>query len=204
MSIALAVMSGGGETTSQRRGGAGGKQTDHGRETVAETDTENERRSPPNKLSDSSTMSGAGKTTSGVKRTKNIILDSPREGGMTKMLLLLRRRCPTLNCQGHSQKIPTHSEGWLSSTTSHLRLAFLSADGDCTLSRMMNPFQSCTFTDRVPIYSGDREELLISPSTIHPAPSNMQYSSIGKNNNHQLRCFTLVYFEIVIVLISVI
>lgn len=82
MSIGVVVMSGGEETTSQRRGGAGGNQTDHGRETVAETDTENETRSPPNKLSDSSTMSGAGKTTSGVTKTKNMVLESLKEGAM--------------------------------------------------------------------------------------------------------------------------
>lgn len=112
MSLESVVMSGGEETTSQRRGRAGGNQTDHGRETVVETDTENEMHVLPSKLSDSSTMSGAERTDSNVKKTKSMILESLKEREMAQMILLLRRRGPTLNCQGHSQKIPTHSEGW--------------------------------------------------------------------------------------------
>lgn len=100
-SIGVVVMSGGEETSSQRRDGAGGNQTDRGRETGAETDTENGVHLPPNKQRDSSTMSGAGKTASGVKKTKNMILESLKEGAMTQMLLLLIKRSPTLNCQGH-------------------------------------------------------------------------------------------------------
>ena len=112
MSIGLVVMSGGEKTTSQRRGGADGNRKGHGRETGVETDTENERRLPPNKLSVSSTMSGAGKTTRGVKKTKSKVLDSLKEGAMTQMLLLLRRRSPTLNYRGLLRKIPTHSVEW--------------------------------------------------------------------------------------------
>lgn len=95
------VMSGGEETTHQRRGGAGGNPTDHGRETAVETDTEIEMHLPPSKLKDSSTTSAAGKTASGVKKTKNRILDSLKEGVTTQMPLPLRKRSPTLNCQGH-------------------------------------------------------------------------------------------------------
>lgn len=87
-------MRGGGETASRRRGGAGGNRTDRGRETVAETDAENVTHSLPNKLRDSSTTSGAGKTVSGVKKPKNRILGA-------RMNLLLKKRNPTLNCQGH-------------------------------------------------------------------------------------------------------
>lgn len=93
-SIELVAMSGGEETASQRRGGAGGNQTDRGRETVAGTDTENGMHLLPNKPRDSSTMSGAGKTVSGVKKTQKRILE-------TQMTLLLRKRSPTLNCQEH-------------------------------------------------------------------------------------------------------
>lgn len=87
-------MSGGEETASRRRGGAGGNQTDRGRETVAEKDTESGMHSLPNKLRDSSTMSAAGKTVSGVKKPKNRILVARRN-------LLLKKRNPTLNCRGH-------------------------------------------------------------------------------------------------------
>lgn len=48
----------------------------------------------------------------------------------------------------------------------------------------------------MPICWGGREKSLIFPSTTHPAPSNMQCSSIGKINYHQLRCFTLLCFEL--------
>lgn len=88
------VMSGGEETAIQRRGGAGGNQTDRGRETVAETDIENEMHLPPKKLRDSSMMSGAGKTVSGVKKPKKRILD-------TRMTHLSRKRNQTLDCRGH-------------------------------------------------------------------------------------------------------
>lgn len=94
MSIELVAMRGGEETASRRRGGAGGNQTDRGRETVAETDAENVMRSLRNKLRDSSTMSGVGKTVSGVKKPKNRIL-------VARMNLLLKKRNPTLNCRGH-------------------------------------------------------------------------------------------------------
>lgn len=93
MSIVLVVMSGGEETSSQRRGGAGGNQTDHGKETAVETDTENEMRLPPSKLRGSSMMSGAGKTVSGVKKTRNRILKA-------QVTPLLIKRNPTLDCQG--------------------------------------------------------------------------------------------------------
>lgn len=79
---------------------------------------------------------------------------------------------------------------------SHPKLAFPSADGDCTPSRMMNPYLSCTFTGRVPICWGDREELLISPLTTHLAPNNMQYSSTGK----KIWCFMLLCFCFLIIL----
>lgn len=90
--------SGGEEMTSQRRGGAGGSQTDPqtdpGRESVVEeTDTGNGRRSPPSKLRGSSTTSGAGKTASSAKRTRSRRLE-------IQMSLLPRRRNPTLNCRG--------------------------------------------------------------------------------------------------------
>lgn len=104
-------MSGGEEMTSQRRGGAGGKQTDHETETGTETETEvetdneNETHYPPSKLRDSSMMSGAGKTVRGVKKTKKRILNP-------QMPLPLRKRNPALNCQGHLQKIQTHSGAW--------------------------------------------------------------------------------------------
>lgn len=95
------VMSGGEEMNSQRRGGAGGNQTGRGRGTEAKTGTENEARLPPNKLRDSSTMSGAGKTVSGVKKTKSGILNHLKETVKTPMPLLLIKRSPTLNSQGH-------------------------------------------------------------------------------------------------------
>lgn len=182
-------MSRGEGMTSQRRGGAGGNRTDRAREIVGETDAENEMHLLLNKRSDSNMMSGAGKTVNGVRKTMKIILDSQKAGEMKLLHLLLKRRSPILNCQGHSPKIPILSEGWWSSTTSHLRLAFPSEGGDSTLLKMTSLFQSCTFTDRVPICWGGREELLISPLTTHPAPSNTQYSNIGKNNDHYLGCF---------------
>lgn len=80
MNIGLVVTSGGEEMTSQRRDGADGSQTDRGRETAAETDTESAARSPPSKPRGSSTMSGAGKTVSGAKKTKSRILEGLREG----------------------------------------------------------------------------------------------------------------------------
>lgn len=98
MSIGLVAMNGGEETTSQRRGGAGGNQTDRGRETV--TDTESEAHSPLNKLRDSSMMSGAGKTVSGAKKTKSRNLGSREEGATAQVPRLLKRRNPTLNCRG--------------------------------------------------------------------------------------------------------
>lgn len=96
-------MSGGEGTTSQRRGEAGGRLTDHGRETEteAETDTENETHSPPSKPRDSSTTSDAGKTVSGARKTKNRILGDLKTGVMMQMPLPLRKRNPTLNCRGH-------------------------------------------------------------------------------------------------------
>lgn len=109
MIIGLVGMSGEEETTNQRRGGAGGNQTGHGRGTVEERGIGNEMHSRPNKPSGSSTMSGAGKIVSGVKKTKNIILDNLKEGAMTRMILLLIRRSQTLDFQGRSQKTPTHS-----------------------------------------------------------------------------------------------
>ena len=96
MSIGVAVMSEGEETTSQRRGGAGGNQTDHGKETVAGTDIEIERHLPPSKLRGSSTMSGAGKTDSGAKKTRSRTSD---KGATKQMTPLLRKRSPTLNCR---------------------------------------------------------------------------------------------------------
>lgn len=105
-------MSGGEEMTSQRRGGAGGNQTGHGRETAAETDTENVMHLPLNKLRDSSMTSGAGKTASVGKTTKNRILVSLKEGMMTLTAPLLKKRSPTLDCRGRSRRIRTHSGGW--------------------------------------------------------------------------------------------
>lgn len=172
------VRSTGGEMGSQRRDGVDGRQTarhltDHERETVTETDAESETRSPPSRLRDSSTMSVAGKTGSSEKKTKSTISEA-------QTTLLLTKRNRTLGCQGRWRKTPTHTGGWWSNTTNHLRLAFPSEGGDSTLSRTMKPFQSCTFTDRVPICSADRGELLISPSTTHPVPNNTQFSSTGK------------------------
>ena len=108
----LVVMSGEEEMTSQRRGGAGGSQTDLRRESMAERDTGNEARLPPSKLRDGSTMSGAGKTIRGAETTKSLILESLKKRVTTQMLLLLIKRNPTLDCQAHSQKIQTHSEEW--------------------------------------------------------------------------------------------
>lgn len=82
------------EMVSQRKGAAGGSQTDHGRETVVETDTESEMHLPPKKLREGSMMSGGGKTAIGVKKTKKRILEA-------QMSLLLRKRSQTLNCRGH-------------------------------------------------------------------------------------------------------
>lgn len=87
--------------TSQRRDGADGSQIDRGRETVVETDIESAARSHPSKLRDSSTMSGAGKTVSGVKKTKSRISEGLMEGQTTQITLLSRKRSPTLGCRGH-------------------------------------------------------------------------------------------------------
>lgn len=106
------VMSGEEEMTSQRRGGAGGSQTDLRRESAVERDTGNEARLPPSKLRDGSTMSAAGKTIRGATKTKSKISESPKERVTTQMLLPLIKRSPTLNCPAHSQKIQTHSGEW--------------------------------------------------------------------------------------------
>lgn len=94
------VTSGGDETTSQRRGGAGGNQTDLGRETAAENDTESETPSPPNKLRGSSTMNGAGKIVRGAKKPKTRISGGLAEGPTKTRPLLWTRRNPTSNCRG--------------------------------------------------------------------------------------------------------
>lgn len=106
------VMSGEEETISQRRGGAGGSQTDLKKESTVERDTGNEARLPPSKLRDGSTMSGAGKTIRGAEKTKSMILESLKEGVRTQTILLPIKRSPTSNCQAHSQKIQTHSAEW--------------------------------------------------------------------------------------------
>lgn len=111
MSIGLAVMTAEEEMTSQKRGGAGGNPTDRVRETVVRTGAETETRSPLNKLSGSSTTSGAGKTTSNENKARNTLLESWEKGATIQMPLLLRRRSRTLNCLGRSRKIPTHSGG---------------------------------------------------------------------------------------------
>ena len=90
------VMSGGEETTSQRRGGVDGNQTD--RET--ETDTEKEKHWPHNKPRDSSMMNDAGKTASGARKTRSRTLAGLKKETMAQMLLLQRKRCPTLDCRG--------------------------------------------------------------------------------------------------------
>lgn len=82
------------EMVSQRKGAVGGNQTDHGRETMAGTDTGNEMHLPPKKLRDGSMMSGGGKIAIAVKKTKKRILEA-------QMSLLLRKRSQTLNCRGH-------------------------------------------------------------------------------------------------------
>lgn len=105
------VTSGEEETTGQRKGGAGGNQTDLRRQSVVERDTGNEALLHPNKLRDVSTMSGAEKTVRGVKKTKSKILDRPKKG-VTQTSLQLRKRSPTLDCRAHSQKIRTHSAEW--------------------------------------------------------------------------------------------
>lgn len=69
MNIGQAVMIDEEEMTNQRRDGAGGNQTGHGRETVAERDIGNATRLHPSKLSDSSMMSAVGKIVSGVRKT---------------------------------------------------------------------------------------------------------------------------------------
>lgn len=176
------MTSGVGETASRGRGGAGGKRTDRGIESVAGTDTENRMRLRPKRRSDSSTMNAAGRTASAAKRARNRSLEAQTNP-------LFQRSNPTLNCRGRSRKTQTHSEGWSSSTTSRPKLVFPSAGGDCTHLRMTSPCQSCTSTDRVPTCWGDREESLISPLITHRAPSNTQYSSTGKNNYLLKICF---------------
>lgn len=110
MSIGPVVTSGGDGMTSQKSDGADGNQIDH--ETVVETDSENETPLHPNKRSDSSTTSVAGKIGNAARKTKNLILGSLKKGQTTQKLLLLRRRCQTLDCQGRSQKTPTRSVAW--------------------------------------------------------------------------------------------
>lgn len=83
---------------SQRRDGVDGRQTTrhlkgHERETVTETDAESVTRSPPSRLRDSSTMSGAGNTGSSEKKMKSTISEA-------QTTLLLKRRNRTLGCQG--------------------------------------------------------------------------------------------------------
>lgn len=83
---------------SQRRDGVDGRQTTrrptgHERETVTETDAESETRSPPSRLRDSSTMSGAGKPGSSGKKMKSTISEAQTN-------LLLKKRNRTLGCQG--------------------------------------------------------------------------------------------------------
>lgn len=112
MNIEQAEMSGDEEMTSQRKDEAGGKQTGRGKETVAGRGIGNAMHLHPSKLSDSSMTSAAGKIASDVKKTKTMILDSLKVGAATQMLLLLTKRSPTLNCQGHSQKTQTHSGEW--------------------------------------------------------------------------------------------
>lgn len=89
-------MSEGEETTSQRREGVDGNQTD--RET--ETDTEKEKHWPHNKPRDSSMMNDAGKTAKGAKKTRSRTLAGLKKETTAQMLLLRRKSCPTLDCRG--------------------------------------------------------------------------------------------------------